>query len=306
MKTHLIQPSATDTPAVQIHLLGRSAYSSRDPVRMHALGIALQRQQGVHAIASDRRVDFDTWPGTLSYTPPGVEVFSESATGGEYLVLRYAAHEADAPGPSRRISQHGQRAALQMAQHLRLLLLSPRPDALAIEQAALRFMACQEGSACGADARPGAGYGRVLERIAAEFDRPLSIADLSAMVDQPLALSARVHTAHGHDAACLDHGDPAAGGPRHDARRRSAPHADRAGMRLQPPVAYGPCVSQTPGPDARPVPATSRRETNTRPLSCAPAGTRFTYGFIAGHTKCGLRGAPCFKQHSSGVPLPPQ
>jgi hypothetical protein len=92
---------------------------------MHALGIALQRQQGVHAIASDRRVDFDTWPGTLSYTPPGVEVFSESATGGEYLVLRYAAHEADAPGPSRRISQHGQRSALQMAQHLRLLLLSP-------------------------------------------------------------------------------------------------------------------------------------------------------------------------------------
>ena len=183
MKTHLIQPSATDTPAVQIHLLGRAAYSSRDPVRMHALGIALQRQQGVHAIASDRRVDFDTWPGTLSYTPPGVEVFSESATGGEYLVLRYAAHEADAPRPSQRISQHGQRSALQMAQHLRLLLLSPQPDALAIEQAALRFMACQEGSACGGDARPGAGYARVLERIAAELDRPLSIADLSAMVD---------------------------------------------------------------------------------------------------------------------------
>ena len=168
MKTHLIQPSATDTPAVQIHLLGRAPYSSRDPVRMHALGIALQRQQGVHAIASDRRVDFDTWPGTLSYTPPGVEVFSESATGGEYLVLRYAAHEADAPRPSQRISQHGQRSALQMAQHLRLLLLSPQPDALAIEQAALRFMACQEGSACGGDARPGAGYARVLERIAAE------------------------------------------------------------------------------------------------------------------------------------------
>ncbi len=183
MKTHLIQPSATDTPSVQIHLLGRAPYSSRDPVRMHALGIALQRQQGVHAIASDRREDFDTWPGTLSYTPPGVEVFSESATGGEYLVLRYAAHEADAPRPAQRISQHGQRSALQMALHLRLLLLSPRPDALAIEQTALRFMACQEGSSSKADARPGTCYGRVLDRIAAEFERPLSIADLSAMVD---------------------------------------------------------------------------------------------------------------------------
>ncbi|UBQ40944.1 AraC family transcriptional regulator [Comamonas thiooxydans] len=182
MKTHLIQPSATDTPAAQIHLLGRAPYSSRDPVRMHALGIALQRQQGVHAIASDRRVDFDTWPGTLSYTPPGVEVFSESATGGEYLVLRHGVHETDAPRPSQRVTRHGQRAALQIAQHLRLLLLSPCPDALAIEQTALRFMACQEGSACGADARPGVGYARVLDRIAAEFERPLSIADLSALV----------------------------------------------------------------------------------------------------------------------------
>lgn len=183
MKTHLIQPSATDTPSVQIHLLGRAPYSSRDPVRMHALGIALQRQQGVHAIASDRREDFDTWPGTLSYTPPGVEVFSESATGGEYLVLRYAAHEADAPRPPQRISQHGQRSALQIALHLRLLLLGPQPDALAIEQTALRFMACQEGSASKAYARPGTGYGRVLDRIAAEFERPLSIAALSSMVD---------------------------------------------------------------------------------------------------------------------------
>ena len=183
MKTHLIQPAVTDTPAVQIHLLGRAPYSSRDPVRMHALGIALQRQQGVHAIASDRRVDFDTWPGTLSYTPPGVEVFSESATGGEYLVLRYAAHEADGPRPSQRISQHGQRAALQVALHLRRLLLSPRPDALAIEQAALQFMACQKGNVSKVDARHSTGYARVLDRIATEFDQPLSIAELAQMVE---------------------------------------------------------------------------------------------------------------------------
>jgi AraC-like DNA-binding protein len=148
---------------------------------MHALGIALQRQQGVHAIASDRRVDFDTWPGTLSYTPPGVEVFSESATGGEYLVLRYAAHEADAPAIAAHLATW---SALGLADGTASApaAAQPLPDALAIEQAALRFMACQEGSACGADARPGAGYARVLDRIAAEFERSLSIADLSAMV----------------------------------------------------------------------------------------------------------------------------
>ncbi|MEB5963847.1 AraC family transcriptional regulator [Comamonas testosteroni] len=183
MKPHLIQPSATDTPSVQIQLLGRAPYSSRDPVRMHSLGIALQRQQGVHAIASDRRVDFDTWPGTLSHTPAGIEVFSESATGGEYLVLRYAPHEADAPGPSRRVSRTGQRAALQIALHLRRLLLCDRPDALAIEQSALRLLECSKSGPRIADAHPDAGYGRVLDRIAAEFDRPLRIADLSAMVD---------------------------------------------------------------------------------------------------------------------------
>lgn len=44
-------------------------------------------------------------------------------------------------------------------------------------------MACQEGSASKAYARPGTGYGRVLDRIAAEFERPLSIAALSSMVD---------------------------------------------------------------------------------------------------------------------------
>ena len=58
-----------EPPGFEVQLLGRTPYSSHDPTRLHSLGIALERQQGVHAIASDRRVDFDTWPGTVACTP---------------------------------------------------------------------------------------------------------------------------------------------------------------------------------------------------------------------------------------------
>ena len=187
MKIHLIAPSHSGQPALQIQLLGRAAYSSRDPVRMHSLGMALERQQGVHAIASDRRENFDTWPGTLAYTPPGVEVFSESATGGEYLVLRYAADAAEEIGPKQRISWQGHRAALQLAQHLRQQLLHPHIDALALEQSAQQFMALHHSADTRASAQAiqaaKADYARVLDRIAAEFNQPISIADLAQMVN---------------------------------------------------------------------------------------------------------------------------
>ena len=187
MTTSTISICPASHPALHIQLLSRAAYSSRDPVRMHSLGMALERQQGVHAIASDKREDFDTWPGTLAYTPPGVEVFSESATGGEYLVLRYATDAADEIAPEKRISWQGHRAALQLAQRLRQQLLQPHMDALALEQSALQFMALHHGACTHMPAQAvqaaKADYARVLDRIAAEFDQPLSIADLTQMVD---------------------------------------------------------------------------------------------------------------------------
>ncbi|MFG0674161.1 helix-turn-helix domain-containing protein [Delftia sp. WSY_7] len=184
-----------ELPGFEVQLLGRAAYSSHDPTRLHSLGIALERQQGVHAIGSDRRVDFDTWPGTVARTPPGVDVFSESATGGEYLVVRCTPaqweqwlDDAVPHTEARRVVHPGQRAALQIAHQLRQLLLCPETDTLAIEQAALHFMARQ----C-VDARdvPHAPipridalrpvYRPVLERMAAEFAQPLSIAQLARM-----------------------------------------------------------------------------------------------------------------------------
>ena len=41
-----------ELPGFEVQLLGRAAYSSHDPTRLHSLGIALERQQGVHYAAS--------------------------------------------------------------------------------------------------------------------------------------------------------------------------------------------------------------------------------------------------------------
>ena len=173
----------------QAQLLSRSPYSTVDPARTHALGIALERQRGVHAIGSDRREDFDTWPGTLAYTPPGVDVFSESETGGEYLVVRWSDEGAPLTtshsSSGQRLYWTGHARALQAARRLRaLLLMAPSPDALAIEQATLDFVgqmeqlapACPTGQA---DARLRTVYGRVLDRIGSDFAQPLTIAELA-------------------------------------------------------------------------------------------------------------------------------
>ena len=70
-----------------LQLLPGAPYSARDPVQSQSIGVSLQRQQGVHAIGSDRRVDFDTRPGVLACTPAG-SMFFRICHGGEYLLMR--------------------------------------------------------------------------------------------------------------------------------------------------------------------------------------------------------------------------
>lgn len=93
--------------ALDLQLLPRVAYSARDPLQWQSLGLSLERQQGVHAIGSDRREDFDSWPGTLALTPAGVEVFSESPQGGEYLLLRWLADPRPWASPAVRDACNG-------------------------------------------------------------------------------------------------------------------------------------------------------------------------------------------------------
>lgn len=196
-------PSAPRAAAtgLAVELLARAPYSAHDNPRQASLGIALERQQGVHAIGTDRRKDFDTWMGTLSYTPPGLDVFSESATGGEYLAIRWhASADDDGQEGCHPLHMRPQRTAspalLQQALALRGLLVRQAPPAQleALVQGLLAGLGAVQALAPAmpralADLRP--QYARVLERIDDEIGHPdedLSLTALSTWVQQtPLA-----------------------------------------------------------------------------------------------------------------------
>ncbi|MGF6108648.1 helix-turn-helix domain-containing protein [Pseudomonas frederiksbergensis] len=169
-----------------LQLLPRAAYSARDPAQWHTLGVTLERQQGVHAIDSDRRVDFDTLPGVLARTPVGVEVFSESASGGEYLLLRMDEQFArqHLPSVNHRVQSAGHGPALGLARTLRRLLINPQPDRLALEQAALAFVGLANGQADTAQRLTPKAFSQVLDQIAEQFHQPLSLEQLAATYGQ--------------------------------------------------------------------------------------------------------------------------
>lgn len=172
--------------SVSLQLLPRVAYSAQDPAQSPTLGITLERQTGVHAIDSDRRVDFDTLPGVLAFTPKGVEVFSESATGGEYLLMRLDDGFADEhlPVVGHRVQASGHRQALKLAYEIRQLMLAPQPDLLALEQGALSWVGLAQPQTATSDRPAPAALTRVLDLIAEYFHQPLTLAQLAAAYGQ--------------------------------------------------------------------------------------------------------------------------
>ncbi|MFJ7108538.1 helix-turn-helix domain-containing protein [Pseudomonas sp. NPDC098740] len=169
-----------------LQLLPRAAYSARDPVQWQTLGVSLERQHGVHAIDSDHRVDFDTLPGVLAYTPVGVEVFSESASGGEYLLMRLDEPLADQHFPSvdYRVQSSGNRRALMLGRELRRLLLAPEPDRLALEQRAVEFVGLMNPKTNTAQRVTPRVFTQVLDQIAEQFHEPLTLQQLAATYGQ--------------------------------------------------------------------------------------------------------------------------
>lgn len=168
--------------AICLQLLPRAAYSAQDPTQWHTLGITLERQQGVHAIDSDRRVDFDTFAGVLAQTPIGVDVFSESPRGGEYLLLRFGESFARQylPEIDLRVQCAGHAEALRLAREMRRMLLAPQPDLLALEQGALAFVDLASASAVAPRRVTARVFTLVLDQISELFHQPLSLAQLAA------------------------------------------------------------------------------------------------------------------------------
>jgi hypothetical protein len=80
--------------AVVLELHPAAHYSGCDPRNVQSLGIALERQRGVHAIGSDVRVDFDAWPGVLAMGSAFRRMLG--MTPGEYRRV----HRFVEPGPN--------------------------------------------------------------------------------------------------------------------------------------------------------------------------------------------------------------
>ena len=179
-----------------IELFPSAPYSICDESRSCVLGLAFERQRGVHAIGSDGRHDFDAWPGDLAYTSPDVNIFSESMAGGEYLALHVARSASDlmsdAPLAAPRVVFHGDRRAVRLGWRLRLLMLAPHPDSQLIEEQVALFLNCGLSLLKLPQASPGRYdldrtiHSRLLEYIEDAIDGPLSLDELARMAGMPL------------------------------------------------------------------------------------------------------------------------
>lgn len=201
-----------DAGWARMALLPSAPYSADGASSACVMGVALERQQGVHAVAGEARRDFDAWPGEFALAAPGVPMFSESATGGEYLLVAVDAGVAPlVRGAPRRLFR-GQKEAVALARRLRRVLLAQQPDAqhaahLAAEllahgarlldsatggarpDAMAGVLAGAPGDAAGRGAaydadRP--AHARVLDAIEQDLASPWPLETLAALAGMPL------------------------------------------------------------------------------------------------------------------------
>lgn len=180
----------------RVALLPSAPYSIRDESRSCVLGLAFERQRGVHAVGGDRRQDFDAWPGELAFTSPDVGVFSESGNGGEYLTLHVAriasVLEPESPLTVPRAVFHGDRRAVQLGWRLRRLMLASQPQFQLVEEHAAMLL--DHGLSRLKQPRGSLGrydlerkvHSRVLEYIDDSIDGPLRLDELAGVAGMPL------------------------------------------------------------------------------------------------------------------------
>jgi len=196
-----------DAGWARIALLPSAPYSADGASSACVMGVALERQRGVHAVAGEARRDFDAWPGEFALAAPGVPMFSESGTGGEYLLVAVDAGVAPlVQGAPRRLFR-GQKDAVALARRLRRVLLSQQPDAQQAAQLAAALLAhgamLLDGASAGA---PGGAAGhaaydadrpahaRVMDAIEQDLASPWPLEALAALAGMPLLRFLRSYT----------------------------------------------------------------------------------------------------------------
>ncbi|CAN7700291.1 helix-turn-helix transcriptional regulator [Duganella sp. LjRoot269] len=173
-----------------MELFASAPYSISDASPSCVIGMAFERQRGVHAIGGGSRCDFDAWPGDLALAAPEVDIFSESAHGGEYLALHVARTPGASPdGP--RVVFHGDRHAVRLGSRLRWLMLKSQPDIQLIEEQAALFLDRGVALLAKPEAAP-RSYGldraihaRVLEYIDDTIDGALGLDELARLAGMP-------------------------------------------------------------------------------------------------------------------------
>ncbi|WP_052215528.1 AraC family transcriptional regulator [Sphingomonas sp. ERG5] len=127
--------------AIGIQLLPGQGYRTSEPMTAASFGLSYERQRGVHSIASDKYRDFDRLPGTYCCIPAGVDMFSESELGGEYLVIRYDHSLVDDFSPMVDHILRGSNYGIWViAQAIRSALLIGQDDENQLEELALQVM----------------------------------------------------------------------------------------------------------------------------------------------------------------------
>jgi AraC-like DNA-binding protein len=180
---------------VDVSLLPSNPYSIREASRKLVMGFAFERQVGVHAIGGDNRLDFDAWPGELVVTQAGVEIFSESVEGGEYLTLHIGvSEELEA---LQEVFRHprtvipGNRQAFMASMKLRRLMLSRRAQRIEIEEQVAHLVnvsltqVTRTPSTTGSARSERLAHARVLDYIEANLCGSLSLDDLAQISGMP-------------------------------------------------------------------------------------------------------------------------
>ena len=186
---------------LEVTLLPARAYETRHVTERPRLGVAIEMQRGVDAIASDRVRPFFARPYTLSWLPAGCDVYSRSAAGGEYLMVEGDIRGAR-PEPCTDLAVDGVREAARAA---RRWLLADRPDEDALPAALRRligFVANDGSPVEHAVGEPSSGrqsldarrLRHVLELIESTLSEPLAVGALAASVELSSGYFARAFT----------------------------------------------------------------------------------------------------------------
>lgn len=183
-----------DIKWARLELLPALPYSISSTSFHASLGLAFARQKGVHAIGSDVRHDFDAWPGDFAISSAGLPMFSESAHGGEYLLMHITEPDllTDFQASSPRKIFHGDKLAVILAWQIRALLLQSYPDPLLLEEKASLFL--QQGlalrntrtTACSQYSKDKNVHAQILDYIEDQLDTALNLEVMAAMANMSL------------------------------------------------------------------------------------------------------------------------